>query len=163
MWCLNEKGTHAHTHRHMHPHTRKHTHRHMHTHTCTHIQTHTHIHRHSHIGTCTHTQACREAHVHICTHTERNAHAHKHSENLLKLQLQGWHFSSINSELIPCKLCHFANDGNKLLNCKQICGVLYFNGSSLLVSPEHRIGKSSLSKIIWRIFRRGLEYNIRSN
>lgn len=145
MWCLKEKGTHAHTHRHMHPHTRKYTHRHMHTH----IQTHTHIHRHSHIGTCMHTQ--------------RNAHAHKHSENLLKLQFQGWHFSSINLELILCKLCHFANDGDKLLNCKQICGILYFNGSILLVSPEHRIGKSSLSKIIWRIFRRGLEYNVRSN
>lgn len=174
MWYLKEKsthtGTHAHTHRHMHPHTCKHTHRHMytHTHTCIyiHIQAHTHIQRHSHIG---HMYTYTEARSHRCTHRHAQRHmcTYAYTQAFRKcIEVATWRLTFFQYKFrieTLYKPYHFANDGDKLLNCKQICRILYFNGSILLVPPEHRIGKSNLSKIIWRIFRRGLEGNTRSN
>lgn len=159
----------------MHIHTGTCTHIHASTHigTCTHthIQAHTHIHRHSHIGTCTHTQRHAHTGAHTGMHRGTCAHMHTHTGTYTQafrkcIEVAIWRLTFFQYKFrieTLYKPYHFANDGDKLLNCKQICGILHFNGSILLVPPEHRIGKSNLSKIIWRIFKRGLEDYTRSN
>lgn len=140
-------------------HTCTYTQAHAPTYTQAHTQAHAHTHLHTHTDTYTYTQAFTYRHMHAHTGMQRGTRAHMHTHTEKRTCTQAFRkfievttsrltFFQYKFRIKLCKLCHFANDGNKLLNCKQICGILYFNGSNLLVSPEHRIGKSSLSKII---------------